>query len=114
MSIIYDPVTGHPSRVFRPLAQKVETFISGRNLSNFKVGITSAPYNRFSNSYSTGYDAMLVVYETTSLVYVRQMEKFVIDYARARKTYKIDNERRGGAGNYTNPPYCLYTALKFR
>ncbi len=51
---------------------------------------------------------MVVKYETTSVRFINEMEKILIDY----HWEFIVNEAKGGGGRNGNPPYYLYVLLE--
>ena len=75
----------------------------------FKIGITNNPESRFRH-YAKDYDKMIVVYRSSSLNNVSELERELIEHNREI----ADNVIGGGGGNYGSPPYFLYVVIKYR
>jgi len=74
----------------------------------FKIGITCNPENRFRQAYADSYDKMLIVYQSSSIKNVRDLERLLVQHNREL----CDNIIAGGGGNYGEPPYYMYVVLK--
>lgn len=93
--------------------QRASAFCRRDRVTRFKVGITSDPRARASQSdYQEGYDEMVLLYRTNSLKNVRELER------RLTKYYEDENlcmnTNQGGGGNHGGPPFYLYVVLKRR
>lgn len=62
---------------------------------------------RFSKGYANDYDEMIVVYESSSINSVSQVERELIDH----NSEFAKNQIAGGGGNYGSPPYYLYVVV---
>ena len=101
MSVSYNFITGRPEDIVSSLRRTVSALT--RNGRQFKVGITNNPEIRWK-SYQNHYEEMLVVYKSSSLKHVRELESALIDH-----NWEFgDNLIGGGGGNYGEPPYYLY------
>ena len=93
--------TGHLPSVLGTLRRRLSALKrSGRR---FKIGITGYPEVR-SDAYGPEYTEMVVLYQTTSEHYIRELERLLVDEYRSH----IDNETRGGGGDVKGPPFYLY------
>ena len=105
MEVIENIRTGWPRDVLPSLRRGISQY--RRNSLWFKIGITNDPYRRASGyraQYGDLYDEMIVLYETSSDNFVRQMESVLIeDYWE-----DCDNSVGGGGGGRGAPPYYLY------
>ena len=100
--------TGRHSEVAVILRRRVSAYTRKGVVSRFKIGITNNPLARFSNGYSTDYDAMIVLYKSKSLDSVSKVECDLIDHNKEITKNRI----AGGGGNYGDPPYYLYIVLR--
>jgi hypothetical protein len=105
--VSFDLITGRPSEVASTLRRRVSAYTREQLVRGFKIGITNNPYQRFSNGYARDYDEMIVLYKSSSLDSVSQVECDLIEH-----NSKITKNRIAGGGNYGQPPYYLYVVLK--
>ena len=106
MVIQYDYFTGHPNSVKPQLDRSLRAY-SGKN-SGVKVGITSDPKRRASQHSGDGWDRLIVKYKTSSVNYINQIEKYLIDH----HWDSVTNQRGGGGGPNANGPYYLYFLIR--
>lgn len=106
----FDLTTGRPADVGSTLRRRVSAFTREDRVSRFKIGITNNPYARFSNGYSHDYDEMIVLYRSSSLDSVSQVECDLI----AHNEEITRNRIAGGGGDYGEPPYYLYLVIRYR
>ena len=92
--------TGWPSQVLPTIIRSVSGRVRGRR---FKIGITTNPGRRAAQY---DYDEMIVIYESSTILHVVELESALIEFYGDR----CDNERGGGAGRPPDagPPYYLY------
>jgi hypothetical protein len=109
-AVHFDFETGRPSTVASTLRRRVSAYTREDVVRGFKIGITSKPRTRFSNGYQTDYDEMFVLYKSSSLDSVSQVERDLIDHNQAITKNRI----AGGGGNYGDPPYYLYIVLRHK
>ncbi|HZM11625.1 MAG TPA: GIY-YIG nuclease family protein [Candidatus Limnocylindrales bacterium] len=72
-------MTGRPSLVASTLRRRVSAYTRKDLVRGFKIGITNNPPARFSNGYSD-YDEMIVLYKSSSLDSVSEVERDLIDH----------------------------------
>lgn len=108
MFVKYDYWEGHISSVLYQLQQSVCAYT--QHYHKVKIGITCNPERRLSEHYRSKHewDQMVIKYKTTSVKYINQIEKLLID---SNWNY-VTNERGGGGGPNGEPPYYLYVLLK--
>jgi len=105
--IFYDPMTGKPSAVASTMRRRVSAYTRDHLVRGFKIGITNNPEARFAR-YATDYDEMVVLYRSSSLDSVSEVERDLIEH-----NEEITHNRiAGGGGNYGDPPYFLYIVLR--
>lgn len=99
-----DIQTGRPSEL--DLNVRVSRLTRSDFYSSFKIGITNNPSRRQKAyiAHATRYTDMLVIYRTSSLTYVTEVEKELTRYLDGFS----DNRVSGGGGNYSTPPYYVY------
>ncbi len=99
---------GHINEVKETIKRSVQSFINHHK--KVKVGITNNPQRRKDrHKYDPiGWDIMHVRYHTTSLRYVRELEKIIVDH---HWDY-LENRIGGGGGNFGEGPYYLYILIK--
>lgn len=90
------------------LRRRVSAYTREDVVSRFKIGITNNPQARFSKGYSAKYDEMIVLYRSSSLDFVSQVECDLIKHNEELAKNRVG----GGGGNYGDPPYYLYIVLK--
>lgn len=104
-SVRYDTIKGHPDAVLTTLRRRVGQYT--RSVGEFKIGRTSTPEARANQSdYASGYDEMIVIYETNSTAHVNDVERALIDYFSAHDDNR--NFRGGGGGPLGRPPHYVY------
>ncbi|GFK92931.1 hypothetical protein NNJEOMEG_00759 [Fundidesulfovibrio magnetotacticus] len=109
MEIVYNHWTGHPSQL-NP-THCLGAYLRADEHHHVKVGITNNPEVRASqHAADMTWGKMVVIYETTSLGYVRQVESQLVDHLRTRCTATCNgaNAVGGGGGNYGEGPYYVY------
>ena len=104
----FDVTTGRPSEVASTLRRRVSAYTRKELVQGFKIGITNNPRGRFSNGYARDYDEMVVLYRSSSLDSVSQVECDLIEHNKEITKNRIG----GGGGNYGDLPYYLYIVLK--
>lgn len=106
--IIYNYQTGNPSAVVSSVLRSISAYTRVDRVASFKIGISCNPENRFRQAYSDIYDKMLVVYQSTSINNVRDLEYLLVEHNREL----CDNIISGGGGNYGEPPYYMYVVVR--
>jgi hypothetical protein len=109
-AVLFDFETGRPSTVAITLRRRVSAYTRKEVVRRFKIGITNDPRRRFSNGYSADYGEMIVLYKSSSLDSVSQVERDLIDHNQEITKNRI----AGGGGNYGDPPYYLYLVLRHK
>ncbi len=109
-AVHFDFETGRPSTVASSLRRRVSAYTRQDVVRGFKIGITNNPRVRFSKREYSGYDEMIVLYRSSSLDSVSQVERDLIEHNKEITKNRI----AGGGGNYGDPPYYLYIALRNR
>ena len=100
--------TGRPSEVATTLRRRLSAYTRKDRVHGFKIGITNNPHARFSSGYSKDYDEMIVLYKSSSLDSVSEVERDLIDHNKEI----TENRIAGGGGDYGDPPYYLYVVLR--
>jgi hypothetical protein len=100
--------TGKPSTVATSLRRRVSAYTREGVVGGFKIGITNDPRTRFSKKDYARYHEMIVLYRSSSLESVSQVERDLIEHNKAITKNRI----AGGGGNYGQPPYYLYIVLR--
>ena len=106
----FDLMTGRPADVASTLRRRVSAYTRDDRVNRFKIGITNNPLGRFSNGYAPDYDQMIVVYRSSSLDSVSQVECDLIEH----NGYITRNRIAGGGGDYGEPPYYLYLVIRYK
>lgn len=106
-AIHFDPMTGKPSVVASTMRRRVSAYTRKDLVRGFTIGITNDPAARFSR-YSRDYDEMIVLYKSSSLESVSEVERDLIDHNKEITKNRI----AGGGGSYGDPPYYLYIVLR--
>jgi hypothetical protein len=73
----------------------------------FKIGITCNPESRWDNAYKSDYDEMIVLYQSSSIESVSQVERDLIEH----NQHLTKNRIAGGGGGIGTPPFYLYLVL---
>lgn len=107
--VYYDLITGRPPDIATTLRRRISALTRQGRVRAFKLGITNNPSARYSNAYGREYDLMIVVYRSSSINFVSQMECDLIEHNRQL----ADNRIGGGGGNYGEGPYYLYIVLSW-
>ncbi len=104
MKIRYEMQRGWPNQI--SLHQRVSAYARTDRCLSFKIGITNNPVKRASDyrNHGTAYDEMIVLYETSSLNHVRNMETILCE----RFLGMSDNINAGGGGRTGQGPFYLY------
>lgn len=110
MSVFYSYSTGRPSSVLSSTRRRISAFTRFGNIRRFKIGITNNPERRWRESYQYAYDNMLVVYQSSSITCVSQVEYELINH----NWEFCDNQVSGGGGSIASfGPYYLYIVIKY-
>jgi len=104
--VFYEAVTGHPTAIASTMRRRVSAYT--RDCS-FKIGITCNPEARWQ-AHKNSYDQMVVVYESSSIDSVSQLERELTEH----NQHFADNVISGGGGHIGKPPYYLYIVLRHR
>jgi hypothetical protein len=108
MPVYFDDVTGTPSQVRSLLLRKLSAHTRRDRVRGFKIGVTNDPAGRFSKAYSRDFHEMIVLYQTTSIDFVSELEADLFEH-----NWEVaDNLVAGGGGRIGDPPYFLYVALR--
>lgn len=108
--VVYSCFTGRPPNIVSCVSRVISACTREDRVRRFKVGITNNPEIRFQRAYSKLYDKMIVVYRSSSLSNVSDLECDLIEHNREL----ADNMIGGGGGNYGDPPYFMYVVIKYR
>jgi hypothetical protein len=108
MSVEYNYCTGRPSDVITRLKRKVTRTIN--NNSYVKVGITNNPETRWNQHRANDptWTKMLVVYQSSSINHVRELESDLITH----RWEELHNQRDGGGGNIGEGRQYLYFLIQ--
>jgi hypothetical protein len=109
-AVLFDLTTGRPADVASSLRRRVSAYTRDDRVSRFKIGITNNPDGRFSNGYARDYDEMVVLYRSSSIDSVSQVECDLIEH----NAEITRNRIAGGGGDYGHPPYYLYLVVRYR
>ena len=85
-------ISGPPSKVLSKLKRKISQL--KRNRTRFKVGSTGNPSYRINGYNLNLYKQMYVVYKTSSLKYMMEIEDELISFF---KNYDINDNCNGGS-----------------
>ena len=108
--VVYSYFTGRPKDIVSDVLRVISAYTRGDRVRYFKIGITNNPKSRFQQGYAKLYDKMIVVYRSTSLDNVSDLERELIEHNREL----ADNMIAGGGGNYGDPPYWMYVVIQYR
>lgn len=109
MELDFDIRTGAFQDMKEFLVRSIQSYLSHHR--SVKVGITCDPERRFNEHANSGngWKKMVVKYETSSVHFINNMEKALIEH----HFDFIENVVNGGGGpNGANGPYYLYVLLK--
>lgn len=106
----YQVVRGHPMVVAPLLNGAVSQIKQDYKAAIFKIGITNNPESRRKHSTYAKYHAMFVLYQTDTRNHAEEMERSLINLF--WDDSGLANERGGGAGRKSKPPYYLYLAVR--
>ena len=102
-------VSGKPEHVVSTILRKISAHTRETLVSGFRIGITNHPRRRFDR-HKRDYDEMIVIYRSTSLKFVRDLECELIEHNREL----ADNFVGGGGGRAGAPPHFMYVVIKYR
>jgi hypothetical protein len=105
--VLFNFVTGRPEEIVTTVLRKISALTRASLVRWFKVGITSDPQGRF-RKHKRHYDRMIVVYSSSSINYVRDLECELIEH----NSDLADNFIEGGGGRSGQPPYFMYVVVK--
>lgn len=108
--VVYSYFTGRPQDIVSNVLRVISAYTRKDRVRWFKIGITNNPESRFQHGYAKSYDKMIVLYRSSSLSNVSDLERELIEHNREL----ADNMIGGGGGNYGNPPYFMYVVIKYR
>lgn len=108
MNVSYDYWTGSINHVKESLIRSVGQYT--RHYRKVKIGITNDPERRAKEHQrgSDKWDKMVVKYETSSVNFINQIERVLIEYHWGY----IKNKVGGGGGPDGVGPYYLYVLLR--
>jgi hypothetical protein len=106
--VVYNFVTGRPQEVVSDVLRSISAYTRSDRVRGFKIGITSDPERRFREAYDHAYHKMAVVYRSSSVANVAELERLLIEH----NWELADNIIAGGGGNYSDPPYYLYVVMR--
>lgn len=93
--------SGWPQAIVPYLRRSISQY--RRSSSSLKIGITGGPHGR-AKRYGSQYGEMILLYQTNSGRFVREIEAIMID----EYWEYCDNSIGGGGGSVSGPPYYLY------
>lgn len=106
----YQVIKGHPESAAPLLEGAVATIKKQHRAARYKIGITNNPKLRHRHRSYRSYHAMIVLYQTEIRDHVEEMERILIASFMGDKF--LANQRGGGAGRKSEPPYYLYVAIR--
>lgn len=110
MSLFYDLDAGRPQEVLSSLRRRISSFTRHGSVRKFKLGITNNPERRYRQAYARAYDEMLVLYRSSSIACVSELESELIHH----NWDFCDNLVAGGGGGIgRKSPYFLYVVIKY-
>ncbi len=109
-TVLYSCFTGRPQGIVSDVLRVISAYTREDRVRRFKIGITNNPERRFKRKYAKRYDKMIVVYRSSSINSVSELECKLIEHNREL----ADNARDGGGGDYGDPPYFMYVVIKYR
>lgn len=99
--------TGFPGNIFSTIIRRISSLTRRDKVSNFKIGITSTPYER-ARYHSRNFDRMVLLYRTSSYQNVTLLERLLISH----NWEFSENIINGGGGRKGQPPFYLYVVLR--
>ncbi len=105
--VLFNFVIGRPEDVVTTVLRKISALTRESKVRWFKIGITRDPQERF-RKHKRYYDRMIVVYSSSSIRCVRELEFELIEHNRDL----ADNFIGGGGGRSGSPPYFMYVVVK--
>ena len=108
MEVVYNYVTGRPEDVASTVVRKISAYTRDSIVRWFKIGITNDPEGR-SNGHKRHYDRMMVIYSSSSLKSVRDLECELIEHNREI----ADNFIGGGGGRVGAAPHFMYVVVRY-
>jgi len=110
MSVYYDYDTGRPNAVLAMTRRRISAFTRLGSVRKFKIGITNNPERRWRESYARAYDEMLVVYASSSIDCVSQLEFELVNH---NWGYSDNLVAGGGGGIGSIGPFYLYVVVRY-
>lgn len=112
MEKVYNPKRGVPSKVIADVKKKISNIVYSVNV--FKVGSTGDYHQRVKYYEREGYDKMYVVYETSSLKYMAEIESELNAYYKDWETNINYNKGSGGpAPSKQVEKYYVYVVIQY-
>lgn len=109
MSVHYNFNTGSPNVILSTVRRRVSAFTRANRVCNFKIGITNNPERRWREAHKPVYDEMLVVYQSSSINCVSELEYELVNH----NWQFCDNKIAGGGGGVgSSGPFYLYVVLQ--
>lgn len=109
MSVYYDYDTGRPGSVLSSIRRRISAFTRLGSVRGFKIGLTNNPERRWRESYEGVYDEMLVIYQSSSIQCVSEVEFQLVDH----NWGYCDNLVGGGGGGIGIGPFYLYVVVEY-
>ena len=106
--VVYNYLTGRPSEVASDVLRSISAYTRRDHVRGFKIGITNNPERRFRDAYAHAYHKMAVVYQSSSIASVSELECELIEHNQDL----ADNIISGGGGDYGKPPYYMYVVMR--
>jgi hypothetical protein len=106
--VVYNFWTGWPDEVVSNVLRSISAYTRRDRVRGFKIGITNNPKRRFKQAYARAYHKMIVIYRSKSLNNVSELERKLIEHNQEL----VDNIISGGGGDYGDPPYYMYVAVR--
>jgi hypothetical protein len=105
-------LTGYSNQTITTVLRRTGARTRQTEVASYKFGITNGPARRFRQEYSGTHDKMFVVFRSTSITRVSDMERELIAYSRSDD--RCENRTQGGDGNYGDGPYFCYLAIRYQ
>lgn len=109
MSVYRSIETGSTRNVVSTIIRRISAYTRQDRVARFKIGITCNPEVRFRRAYAAYYDEMIVLYQSSSINNVSELECELITHNREL----ADNIIAGGGGGIGYAPYYLYLVIKY-